>query len=438
MIKIIIIFFFRIGLFLFNNKLRIRALFFIAIFNMTFFNIYSTNLMVGGINLFYIDLYSFYLILISLWIVGCLIIINLRNFLKFLIFLIIIILYLCFLTINIIIFYLIFEIRLLPIFFIIMFGGYTIERVEAIIYILIYTIISSIPFLWLIIKFYTDYKRLMIIFIIFKIIEVRELYFLIFIFTFIIKIPIFLFHIWLPKAHVEAPVYGSMILAGILLKLGRYGILRFIQILYIDSIKINYILISLRVVGGILIRLICLIQIDLKILVAYSSVVHIGILMGGLITLTKSGILGRLIMILAHGLCSSGLFYLVNLNYECVGRRLIFINKGSLSINPSLGLFWFLLCSSNLSAPVRLNLIREIFLLIRLVCWNLKLLIIIMILCFFGAIYSLYLFRFSQHGSNNNLLINYKIINLMDYLILILHWLPLNFIFLGLGIFIIN
>ena len=138
---------------------------------------------------------------------------------------------------------------------------------------------------------------------------------------------------------MEAPVYGSIILARILLKLGRYGILRLSQIIFINVVKINYILISLRIVGGVLISIVCLIQIDLKILVAYSSIVHIGILIGGLSTLTKSGFMGGLIIILSHGLCSSGLFYLVNLNYECVGRRLIFLNKGSISINSSLSLF---------------------------------------------------------------------------------------------------
>ena len=195
MIKFFIMLIFRLGLFIFNNKFNKSIILFFVFFCIIFLNIYSTNLLIGGINLFYIDLFSFYLILISLWIVGCLLLLNLRKFLEFIIFLILNILFICFLTVNILIFYLIFEISLLPIFFLIIYGGYTFERFEAIIYILIYTIVSSIPFLWLIIKFYINYKSLMIIYLIFKIIELSSLIYLLFILTFIVKIPLFLFHI---------------------------------------------------------------------------------------------------------------------------------------------------------------------------------------------------------------------------------------------------
>nr|YP_010389717.1 NADH dehydrogenase subunit 4 [Polistes rothneyi]UPT34489.1 NADH dehydrogenase subunit 4 [Polistes rothneyi] len=438
MMKFLFLMLFSMGLFLFENKLNKMIIYFLMFFFMMFLNIYSTNLLIGGMNLFYMDLYSFYLILLSLWIIGCLMMMNLNNFMKFLIFLMMMILFLSFLTLNLLMFYLMFEMSLLPIFFMIMYGGYTLERFEAMMYMLMYTVISSMPFLWLMIKVFMNYKSLMMIFMMYKMIELNYFMYLIFILTFMIKMPIFLFHIWLPKAHVEAPVYGSMILAGILLKLGSYGVLRFSQILFIDVIKINYYLISLSMIGGLIISLVCLIQIDLKMLVAYSSIVHMGILMSGMMTLMKSGFLGGLLMMLAHGLCSSGLFYLVNLNYECMGSRLMYINKGSLSINSSLGLFWFLLCSSNLSAPVSLNLISELFLLISLICWNFKLMLILMLLCFFSAVYSLYLFSFSQHGVKNNLLMNYKIINMMDYFMLILHWLPLNIIFLGMNLFMYN
>nr|BBU67674.1 NADH dehydrogenase subunit 4 [Polistes riparius] len=437
MMKFLMYLMFSMGLFFFFNKFNKMIIFFLLFFMMMMINVYSTNLLIGSM-IFYLDFYSISLILMSLWIMGCLMMMNISKFLKFLIFLMMIVLFLCFLTLNMLMFYLMFEMSLLPIFFMIMYGGYTIERFEAMMYMLMYTVVSSMPFLWLMVKVFMNYKSLMMMFMMYKVLELGWLMFLFFIMTFLVKVPIFIFHIWLPKAHVEAPVYGSMILAGILLKLGSYGILRFSQFLFIDVIKINYMIILLSIIGGLIVSFVCLIQVDLKMLVAYSSVVHMGLLIGGLMTLSKSGFMGSLMMMLAHGLCSSGLFYLVNLNYDCLGSRMMYLNKGSMVINRSLGLFWFLLCSSNLSAPVSLNLISEIFLLISMVCWNLKLMMILMLLCFFSAVYSLYLFSYSQHGMNNNLLMNYKIINIMNFFMLILHWVPLNMMFLGLEMFSFN
>lgn len=148
--------------------------------------------------------------------------------------------------------------------------------------------------------------------------------------------PIYLFHIWLPKAHVEAPVYGSIILAGVLLKMGRYGLIRFLEILVKLRIKYNYFIFRVSIMGGLLIRVVCLVQIDLKSLVAYSSVVHINIILCSLITLNKIGFIRRYIMIISHGLCSSGLFYIVNIYYERSGSRLLVLNKGVMRKLPSL------------------------------------------------------------------------------------------------------
>jgi NADH-ubiquinone oxidoreductase chain 4 len=113
-----------------------------------------------------------------------------------------------------------------------------------------------------------------------------NLFYLSIIFAFLVKIPIFLVHLWLPKAHVEAPVAGSIILAGILLKLGGYGLIRVFPFMLNISINFNYIFISVSLVGGVLISLVCLRQIDLKALIAYSSVAHIGIVLRGILTLT--------------------------------------------------------------------------------------------------------------------------------------------------------
>jgi len=106
------------------------------------------------------------------------------------------------------------------------------------------------------------------------------------VFAFLVKIPIFLVHLWLPKAHVEAPVSGSIILAGILLKLGGYGLIRIFPFLIFLGIKINFIFFSVRLVGAFIISFLCLRQIDIKSLIAYSSIAHIGIVLGGIFSLT--------------------------------------------------------------------------------------------------------------------------------------------------------
>jgi len=129
---------------------------------------------------------------------------------------------------------------------------------------------------------------------------------------------------------VEAPVYGSIVLAvlfGVLLKIGRYGLIRLIEIFYKVGIKYGYIIFKIWIIWGIIVGVLCLVQIDIKRIVAYSSVVHINLMLCRLMTFYKAGILGKYVIIISHGLCSSGIFYIVNL-YERSGRRLLFLNKG--------------------------------------------------------------------------------------------------------------
>jgi NADH-ubiquinone oxidoreductase chain 4 len=250
------------------------------------------------------------------------------------------------------------------------------------------------------------------------------------IFAFLVKIPIFLVHLWLPKAHVEAPVSGSIILAGVLLKLGGYGILRVMPLIQRVNNIFSWYWVRIRLVGGVLVRFICLRQTDLKSLIAYSSVAHMRIVLSGLLTITRWGISGAYTLIIAHGLCSSGLFCLANISYERIGRRSLFINKGILNFIPSIALWWFLLSSCNIAAPPSLNLLGEISLLNRIVSWSWLSMFILALLSFFRAAYTLYLYSYSQHGKLYSGAYSFIGGLNREYLLLLLHWFPLNLLIL--------
>lgn len=386
------------------------------------------------------DFYSFYLIILRIWVLGLMImVIQLYNKdikIKLLVFMLIgLILIIRFSVRNLLVFYLFFELSLIPTFIMIIYWGYNFERLRASFYLLIYTIFISLPLLTYIIGLFKVVFTFEIELLkISNYINLRLIDYLILFIAFLIKIPIFLFHLWLPKAHVEAPVYGSIILAAVLLKLGRYGLLRLIEIFYSRSLKFNFIFISVGILGSIYIRLVRLVQIDIKSLVAYSSVVHINIILCCLYTIFNLRFIRSYILIISHGICSSGLFYIVNLYYERSMRRLIFFNKGILNIYPSLRLWWIIYCAINFSFPLSLNFIREIYIIRVIVGWEVILIVYLIVICFFNRAYSLYLYSYIQHGSIH---VERKIlflIYLKDYIILILHFIPLIILLFNLTI----
>jgi NADH-ubiquinone oxidoreductase chain 4 len=202
------------------------------------------------------------------------------------------------------------------------------------------------------------------------------------------------------------------------------------------SFMLNLFWVIFCLIGGILVSLICLRQIDLKSLVAYSSVAHIRLVIGGLILLTRWGWGFSYSLIVAHGLCSSGLFYLVNILYERLGRRSLIINKGIINFFPRITIWWFLLCSRNIAAPPSLNLVGEIGLINGLLSWSKFLIIMLCFISFFRAVYSLYLYSFRQHGKRFLGLFRFSFGFNREYLVLILHWLPLNLLILKSELFI--
>nr|YP_009971703.1 NADH dehydrogenase subunit 4 [Palaestes abruptus]QNG56283.1 NADH dehydrogenase subunit 4 [Palaestes abruptus]QNG56413.1 NADH dehydrogenase subunit 4 [Palaestes abruptus] len=412
----------------------VQVFFFILTF--MFFVNFSFDYMFMNISYYFgSDLLSYMLILLSFWICSLMImasemIFKLNNY--FQLFLIVMVflmfsLFMTFSSLNLFLFYLFFEMSLILTLMLIIGWGYQPERIEAGVYLMFYTLFVSLP-------------MMITIFFCYKIFYSLNFYFLsnlnnlmVYLcmnFAFFIKLPMFFLHLWLPKAHVEAPVAGSMILAGIMLKLGGYGLMRLMKMFVELGLKINIVFLIVSLVGGFYVSLICIRQSDMKSLIAYSSVAHMGLVLGGIMSMNLWGMSGSLAMMLAHGLCSSGLFCLANISYERVGSRSLYLNKGLMNIMPNMSLYWFLFSCSNMAAPPFLNLLGEIMLINSLMGFNSLSWLFLILMMFLSAVYSLFLYSYTQHGTFYSGLNMFYSGVVREYLLLFLHLLPLGVLIL--------
>jgi proton-translocating NADH-quinone oxidoreductase chain M len=301
-----------------------------------------------------------------------------------------------FCVLDIILFYVFFESILIPTFIFIGIWGSRQRKIHAAYLLFFYTLFGSLLMLFSILILYshsgtTDFQILWGT----ELSNIREkLLWLAFFFSFAIKIPMFPFHIWLPEAHVEAPTEGSVLLAGVLLKLGGYGFMRIlIPIFFNANIYFLPFVFLLASIGILYTSFTTLCQIDLKRIIAYSSIAHMNIAVLGLFTLDLISSAGSVLLLLSHGIVSGGLFFMIGMLYDRYKTRLLKYYSGLVHLMPLFGTFFLLLILGNISLPGTSSFVGEFLIFCGLVTkskWAFFISCIGVLLC---TIYSIWLYN---------------------------------------------
>nr|YP_010950159.1 NADH dehydrogenase subunit 4 [Hemilepidotus jordani]YP_010950198.1 NADH dehydrogenase subunit 4 [Hemilepidotus papilio]WMI36076.1 NADH dehydrogenase subunit 4 [Hemilepidotus jordani]WMI36128.1 NADH dehydrogenase subunit 4 [Hemilepidotus papilio] len=331
---------------------------------------------------------------------------------------------------EIIMFYVMFEATLIPTLILITRWGNQTERLNAGVYFLFYTLAGSLPLLVALLLLQNSTGTLSLLTVQYSDpVELssyaHKLWWAGCLLAFLVKMPLYGVHLWLPKAHVEAPVAGSMILAAVLLKLGGYGMMRMVVMLEPLTKELSYPFIVFALWGVIMTGSICLRQTDLKSLIAYSSVSHMGLVVGGILIQTPWGFTGALILMIAHGLASSALFCLANTNYERTHSRTMLLARGLQMALPLMTAWWFIASLANLALPPLPNLMGELMIITSLFNWSWWTIILTGAGTLITASYSLYMFLMSQRGPLPAHIIALDPSHTREHLLMALHLLPL-------------
>nr|BAV71038.1 NADH dehydrogenase subunit 4 [Tor putitora] len=330
---------------------------------------------------------------------------------------------------EVIMFYIMFEATLIPTLIIITRWGNQTERLNAGTYFLFYTLAGSLPLLVALLLLQQSTGTLsMLVLQYSQPLQLNSWGHMIWwagcLIAFLVKMPLYGVHLWLPKAHVEAPVAGSMVLAAVLLKLGGYGMMRMMVMLDPLSKELAYPFIILALWGTIMTGEICLRQTDLKSLIAYSSVSHMGLVAGGILIQTPWGFSGAIILMIAHGLVSSALFCLANTAYERTHSRTMILARGLQVIFPLTATWWFLANLANLALPPLPNLMGELMIITTLFSWSPWTILLTGLGTLITAGYSLYMFLMSQRGQVPNHITGLQPFHTREHLLMTLHLIP--------------
>nr|YP_010968847.1 NADH dehydrogenase subunit 4 [Torpedo suessii]WNO19578.1 NADH dehydrogenase subunit 4 [Torpedo suessii] len=330
---------------------------------------------------------------------------------------------------ELILFYIMFEATLIPTLIIITRWGNQTERLNAGTYFLFYTLVGSLPLLIALLTLQNDLNSLSMFTMQYNLINntdtwSNKFWWLACLAAFLVKMPLYGVHLWLPKAHVEAPIAGSMILAAILLKLGGYGMMRIIIMLspLTKEMMIPFLILALW--GVIMTSSICLRQTDLKSLIAYSSVSHMGLVVAAILIQTPWSFAGAITLMIAHGLISSALFCLSNTNYERTHTRTLILTRGLQIILPLMATSWFLANLANLAMPPSPNLMGELLIITSLFNWSNWTIILTGLGMMLTASYSLYMFLMTQRGPTPLHLAFTNPSYTREHLLIYLHLLP--------------